>query len=176
MAALKPREKRFVVELLATFTSISDVVEAFAKEFPGRRVDNKQVWEYDLSKPSNRKERGADLVELFDATRKAYLEETSSVRIAHKGWRLRELEDLYLEEKRSKLRKSAKATLEQAAKESGGAYTNRHELTGKDGAPLPTPPAPTVVVDLSLLSREELTILEKAHGRLAPEPREHPEG
>lgn len=176
MAALRPLEKRFVVELLAVYTSTEDVVDLFAKEFPGRETNRKQVWEYDLSKPANVEKRGSELVKLFDATRKAYLEETKDVRIAHKGWRLRELESLYFEEKRGGFRKSAKATLEQVAKEQGGLYTNRHELTGKDGAPLPTPAPTVVMVDLSQLSYEELLLLEKIHERNAAEPGEHPQG
>lgn len=177
MADLKPLEKRFLVERLAVYTSIADTIEAFEKEFPKRPApDRKQVSEYGLDKSRNREKRGEDLVKLWDETRKAYLEETKDIPIAFAGWRLRELQDLYETEKKGGYRKSAKATLEQAAKERGGLYTNRHELTGKDGAPLPAPPPTVVAFDLSRLSREELTILEKLHERHAAESGEHPQG
>ncbi len=38
--------------------------------------------------------------------------------------------------------------LEQAAKEMGNAFTNRRELTGKDGKDLPAPPAMVTVYEL----------------------------
>ena len=38
--------------------------------------------------------------------------------------------------------------LEQAAKEMGNAFTNRHELTGKDGKDLPVAPAPVAIFEL----------------------------
>jgi hypothetical protein len=58
--------------------------------------------------------------------------------VAKAAYRLRELNDNYLKALKMKNLRMANAILEQASKESGGAYTNRRELTGKDGRDLPT--------------------------------------
>ncbi len=48
--------------------------------------------------------------------------------------------------------------LEQAAKDAGGLYTNRRELTGKDGGPIQTQGVPA---DLTALTDAELDELER---------------
>jgi hypothetical protein len=59
--------------------------------------------------------------------------------------------------------------LEQVAKETGDAYTNRHKLehTGKDGGPIKTQPVP---VDLSDLTDEELAVLERLATKSGADP------
>jgi hypothetical protein len=57
--------------------------------------------------------------------------------------------------------------LEQAAKEAGGAYTNKQKLehTGKDGGPIRTAAGP---VDLSDLTDDELDVLERIAAKREP--------
>ena len=42
----------------------------------------------------------------------------------------------------------ASSLLKQAAEEVGGSYTNRRELTGKDGRDLPVPVSPVTIFQL----------------------------
>ncbi len=42
----------------------------------------------------------------------------------------------------------ASSLLKQAAEEVGGSYTNRRELTGKDGKDLPVPVSPVTIFQL----------------------------
>ncbi len=70
---------------------------------------------------------------LFKEARAKFLADVSSIAIAHQPYRLIQLQKLYAETK-SPLLKSQ--LLEQAAKEVGGAFTNRRELSGQGGAPI----------------------------------------
>jgi hypothetical protein len=78
---------------------------------------------------------------------------------------LKELDSIYHAQKQAKLKNPVemRAVLEQAAKESGGQYTNRHELTGKDGGPMQTE---NTTPDLSKLSTEELLKLREINSKL----------
>jgi hypothetical protein len=73
---------------------------------------------------------------LFDVARAEFLATLDELPIAHRVYRLRELQDMHQAAKRKGNYPLAAQILEQAAKEVGDAYTNRRELTGKDGRPL----------------------------------------
>jgi len=136
MAALKPEVKAFIVQAVACFDQPSTVADAVKKEF-GITVSRQQVESHDPTKVS-----GRGLAEkwkaLFAETRKAFLEDTAEVGISHKAVRLRALERMAQKAESMGNMALAAQLLEQAAKECGGAYTNRvrQELTGKDGAPI----------------------------------------
>jgi hypothetical protein len=115
--------KVFIVERLACFDSPTDVQKVVKQEF---RVDvsPQQLTAYNpdtragqrLSKP---------LREVFETTRKRYLEGTSNIAITHKAYRLRALNKLYDKASKAGNLPLAMQVLEQAAKEVGGSYTNR---------------------------------------------------
>ena len=71
---------------------------------------------------------------LFDETREAYRSKTQDVAIAQKRWRLDQLEAGF-RRLREADPEAAAALLEQAAKETGGKYTNeqKHEHSGEVG-------------------------------------------
>jgi hypothetical protein len=80
-----------------------------------------------------------ELKALFHETREKFLKELDSIPIANKAVRLRRLDRMAaLAEERGNLVLAADLG-ERAAKEIGGAYTNKHqhELTGKDGKDIP---------------------------------------
>ena len=80
-------------------------------------------------------------------TRHRFLEDAADIGISHRSVRLRTLQRvLEKAEERNNL-PLAMTALKQAAEEMGGAYTNRRELTGKNGAPLP-PVNPVVIYQL----------------------------
>lgn len=144
--------KTFIVQGLACFDSPSTVAAAVKKEF-GVEVSRQLVESYDPNKriAVNLAKRWRAL---FEATRKAFLDDQSSINIAHRSVRLRKLaQQVELNESRGNSAMVAQL-LEQAAKEVGNAFTNRHELTGRDGKDLPVAPAPVNIFQLPDNGRE----------------------
>jgi hypothetical protein len=122
MAALKDTEREWIVQRLACYETPADVAGAASEEF-GKDVTRQQVEHYD----PNRSDRVAEKWEsLFEETRDEYLTNERQVAIANKMWRLRRLQDIVQDEDAT--REEKMEALEQAAKESGGKYTNEHQL------------------------------------------------
>lgn len=134
MPKLKKIHKTFILQHLAMFSTPQEVAALVKEEF-GIEIDRRHVFYYDA-------EMNFDLPKawrsLFETTRDRFLAEISAIPIANKAYRLRELNRMYQNHKSSRLQNPVemRAILEQAAKESGDAYTNRRELTSKDGTPL----------------------------------------
>lgn len=134
MATLKEDHKAFIVRALACFDTPQQVAEAVKQEF-GVVINRMQVSLYDPTKATGKK-LGKKWRIIFDETRKQFLEKTSEIPIANQAMRLRVLNRaLTTAESRGNLAMVLQI-LEQAAKESGGSFTNRRELTGKDGKDL----------------------------------------
>ncbi|WP_294258472.1 DUF2280 domain-containing protein [uncultured Comamonas sp.] len=134
MATLTEDQKVFIVQALACYDSPSTVAAAVKDQF-GVIVSRQQVESYDHTKASSNGV-AKKLVALFDETRERFLEGVAAVPVAKQVYRLRVLQRAL--ERSEKQGNSAMVLqiLEQAAKELGGVYTNRKELTGKDGQPL----------------------------------------
>ncbi|KVF49525.1 DUF2280 domain-containing protein [Burkholderia cenocepacia] len=146
MAKLQEPIKLYIVQSLACFDTISRVAKAVREEF-GVEVSPQQCERYDPTKQA-----GSSLSkkyrEIFERTREEFLKDTSRIGVAHRAVRLRVLDRAVAEaERRNNLPLMAQL-LEQAAKESGDAYTNRRRLehTGESGGPIENR---TVVVDES---------------------------
>lgn len=143
MVKLSEEIKHFIVTELACRRTPSEVVERVKEEY-GLELDRRHVHIYNptkiQAKPVAKRWR-----DLFAAAREAFDRDQAAISIASKNFRLRELEDSYYRVKKRGNEVLAKDILKQAAEESGGAYTNRRELTGKDGKDLPAG-APTVVI------------------------------
>lgn len=112
---------------LACYETPTEVATAVKEEF-GIELDRQTVARY------NPDTRGCDAArewrDLFAATRKAYIEDMAGVAIAGQAFRVRELEKLFTQAKRSRNSKLAAELLRQAAEELGGVYTNTRALTG----------------------------------------------
>lgn len=134
MATLTDDVKAFVVRALACFDTPTQVASAVKEEF-GLEVTRMQVSTYDPNKHMGRN-LSKKWREIFDATRKAFLDDQASIPIASQSFRLRALDRLYQNAAARGNAALAAQLLEQAAKESGGSFTNRREMTGKNGAPL----------------------------------------
>lgn len=136
MAALKEEHKLLIVQALACFDTPTQVVEAVKEEF-GIEITRQQVARYDPTKAA-----GVDVSKklraVFEETRRTFLEDTSSIPIAQQSFRLRALQRLYEKALKSGNVALAAQYLEQAAKESGGLFTNRqrHEHAGPNGGPI----------------------------------------
>jgi len=140
---LAPEVQTYIVQALACFDSPKTVADAVKAEF-GVVITRQLVETYDPNKKAS-SGLAAKWVSLFEETRKAFLEDTSKIAISHRAVRLRALQRMA--EKAETMGNIALAAqlFEQAAKEAGDSYTNRRELTGKNGAPLPAA-APAVVM------------------------------
>lgn len=134
MAALKDEVKLAIVQALACFDTPSQVAEQVKQEF-GLALARQQVAGYDPTKPSGKK-LSKKLLEVFTHTREQFLADVSAIPISQQAYRLRVLQRNL--ERADQRGNAAMVTsiLEQAAKELGGAFTNRRELTGKNGQPL----------------------------------------
>lgn len=148
MAAPKlPDEvKTFIIQSLACFDGLAVVVAAVKKEF-GIEISRQLCESHDPTKKS-----GAKLSDrwrgLFDETRKAFLEDTAGIAISHRAVRLRALQRMAEKAETQGNMVLAASLMEQAAKEVGGSFTNRRELTGKDGKDLPAPTTPVTIFQL----------------------------
>ncbi|OOG61971.1 hypothetical protein B0E45_31690 [Sinorhizobium sp. A49] len=143
---LKDEVKTFIVQSLACFDTPSVVVEAVRKEF-GATITRQSVEGYDPTKRA-----GSNLAEkwrlLFEETRKTFLEDTATIAISHRAVRLRALQRMAEKAENAGNMVLASSLLKQAAEEVGNAYTNRRELTGKDGKDLPVPVSPVTIFQL----------------------------
>jgi hypothetical protein len=135
MARLSEDVKTFIVQRLACYDTPQQVADAVKEEF-GLAVDRRQVQLYDPERTG--KKPAAKWCAIFEATRKQFLEAIDTIPIANKAVRLRRLDRMAREAERRGNYVLTAQLLEQAAKETGGVYTNRRELTGRDGGPIET--------------------------------------
>lgn len=126
MAKLTEAVKRHIVLELAMFRTPTEVSESVREVF-GIEVDRRQVHEYD---PEGSK--SGDLAkkwkELHATTREEFKKATAAAAVSQRAFRLRELESLYRTAKSRGAITLAANFLEQAAKECGDVFTNRHKV------------------------------------------------
>ena len=134
MATLTEDLKVFIVQALACYDSPSTVAAAVKEQF-GVIVSRQQVESYDHTKASS-KGVAKKLVALFDETRTQFVESVAAVPVAKQVYRLRVLQRALERAEKQGNAVLVLQILEQSAKELGGAFTNRKEVTGKGGQPL----------------------------------------
>lgn len=134
MAALKEPVKIFIVQALACRDTPQEVAEQVLQEFRVK-VDRKQCQSYDPTKAAG-KNLSKKFIELFNKTRADFDAGLIDIPIAQKYYRLKQYQ--------KHLEKNARNTvmslniMKQAAQDLGGQFTNRQEITGKDGKPIET--------------------------------------
>jgi len=133
MAALKEPVKIFIVQSLACRDTPQEVVENVKQEFDVE-ISRSQCQAYDPTKYSGRN-LSQKYVELFEKTREEFDKGLIDIPIANKYYRLKQYQRQL---DRTRNVKTALKILEQAAKDIGGQFTNRQEITGKDGGPVQT--------------------------------------
>jgi len=138
MAALKGEVKAFIVQSLACFDTPSQVVESVKKEF-GLTIPRQQVESHDPTK-ANGRGLAQKWVDMFNATRERFQNEISDIPIANKAYRLRALDRMMTKAETMRNMALAASLIEQAAKECGDAYTNKHkfEHSGPNGGAIQT--------------------------------------
>lgn len=126
MAALKPEVRAFIVQELACFDTPSQIVDSVQKEFKVQ-VTRQQVASHDPTKVAG-KGLAQKWVDLFNHTRDRFLNEISDIPIANKAYRLRALDRMMTKAESMRNMALAASLMEQAAKECGDAYTNKHKV------------------------------------------------
>lgn len=132
MAALKEPVKIFIVQALACRDTPQEVAEQVLQEF-GVKVDRKQCQSYDPTKAAG-KNLSKKFIELFNKTRADFDAGLIDIPIAQKYYRLKQYQKHL--EKNARNTVMSLSIMKQAAQDLGGQFTNRQELTGKDGEPL----------------------------------------
>lgn len=141
-------QKIYVIQRLACFESPAAVAKSVKAEL-GVDVSPQGVEAYDPTKRAGAR-MSPKWRSLFEVARAEFLKDTDRIPMSHKPVRLRMLQRMA--EKAEAMRNLGLAAqlLKQIAEEMGDGYSNRHkhELTGKDGAPLdPITRIEVVVVD-----------------------------
>ena len=151
MAALKEPVKIFIVQALACRDTPQEVVDLVSQEFE-LKIDRKQVQSYDPTKQAG-KNLSKKFITLFEDTRKKFDAGLIDIPIANKHYRMKRYNALL--EKNTKNTVMSLKILEQAAKDVGGQFTNKQEITGKDGGPLETVQT-TISKERYLQAREQV--------------------
>lgn len=125
MAELTDAQKLEIVSMLAAFRDVTSILDHF-RQVHELELTHKQVGSYDPSRSYF--DAGDKWRDIFDAKRKAYLEDVATVPIANQGFRLNRLHELALQAERDKKPALAAQLYEQAAKEVGGVLTNQREM------------------------------------------------
>lgn len=132
MQRLTDDVKAFIVTHLAMYDTPMQVVLAVKEEF-ALDVDRQHVRFFDPT--TDAKDKPAKKwIDLFHATREKFIDSASDIPIAIKAVRLRRLDRMAQQLERNRNVLGAAQLMKQAAEDIGGVYTNRRELTGKDGA------------------------------------------
>lgn len=127
MAELTEDVKLFIVQQLATWRTPSAVAELVKQEF-GLEISRQQVRTYN-PRQCKVKEKWS---EIFEATRDAFKAAVADLAMAQQAYRIRELGELYdlVKGRKAVNVAMARELLEQGAKDAGGVFTNRRELSG----------------------------------------------
>lgn len=129
MARLTTPIKIYIVQGLATYRKPTEIAESVKEQF-GVAIHRAQVAQYD-PEGFGAGELAKKWKDLHAATRAEFLAATAKIGIAHRTYRLRELDENYRSLKRMKNLPAANAVLKQAAEEVGDVYTNKQRIDAK---------------------------------------------
>jgi hypothetical protein len=133
MAVLRGEVKAFIVQALACFDTPSQVVAAVKTEF-GIEISRQQCESHDPTKFAGQR-LGQKWVDLFHQCRARFRDETADIPIANRAFRLRAMNRFVERAETTKNIVLAMQILEQAAKETGDMYVNRHRREEPEDEP-----------------------------------------
>jgi hypothetical protein len=121
--------KLAVVQRLAMYDTPSQVVE-FVKDEYGIEITRQAAQYYDPTRGQKPPQQWCDI---FEATRKDFLDKTAEIPIAQRSFRLRRLQRMAEAAEKRGAWVVAAQLYEQAAKDEGGAFTNKRNVGGVVG-------------------------------------------
>lgn len=143
---LQPEHQIFIVQQLAMFERLK-AVQTKLKEIYEIEIALSSIVYYDISN----KDLPKKWKTLFNSTRRKFLKDSASIPIANKSYRLKKLQNMFDKQEDERLQNpvAMRDILEQAAKESGDAFTNKRVVDIKN---------------VSDLSDEELSAIANSKG------------
>jgi hypothetical protein len=139
---LTSEQQVFIVESLACYRQLGEIKKDFKERFE-QDITSQAIEAYDPSKYA-----GRNLSEkfrlLFAGARDAYLKDVASIPIKQQAYRFRMLQASLDKALLTNNLVLVNSILEQAAKEDGGAYTNKRQHSGPDGGSIPVKSEVTV--------------------------------
>lgn len=141
----------YVVTRLAQFARASEVIAEVKADFK-LTLSIQAVSHYDPTKAAGRDLRD-ELKTLFYDVREKFCADVGDIPCANIAYRLAALQGVIERQSTRGNDAMLMQALEAAAKESGGAFTNRRELTGKDGKPIETNGSLILTADFDLKQR-----------------------
>jgi len=126
MATLKEPVKIFIVQALACRDTPQEVADLVKQEFD-IEIDRMQCSSYDPTKVAGRN-LSKKYVQLFNDTRQKFDDGLIDIPIASKYYRLKQYQKQL---EKTKNAKTILKILEQAAKDAGGQFTNKTEVTSE---------------------------------------------
>ena len=124
MASLPTAAKVRLVTLLAQFTGPSEAARIVSEEH-GVALNKQQAWKYDPTRSGC--QTSPRLRQLFAEMRERWLNDLAVIPISHQAHRLRMLDRLATKLERQGDYGGALKAIEQAAKETGGLFTNQRK-------------------------------------------------
>lgn len=144
MASLANKHKSFIVIRLACYDSSTEIQQEF-EELYGFKPDMNQIAYYNPDNILSSQRLAQKWRDLFNDTRARFKEEVQNIPIANQAYRLKKLQKNMEHLERVRNYKAANETIEQAAKEVGGSYTNKREHSGTLGS-----------IDMTQLTEQQL--------------------
>lgn len=138
MAKLRREVQLYIVRSLAQFNTPTETAQAVQQEF-GIEMTRQKCEAYDPTKRTGQN-LSAELKGEFEITRQNFIDNPQHVPLANLTYRLQRMQRVI--DGAGKNNILILSTLEQAAKDVGGVFTNRKEITGKNGETLGVVAAP----------------------------------
>ena len=128
-AKLDKEQQLFIVQQLAMFERPKSV-KLKLKEIYDVEISIQGISHYQISS----KELSKELRKVFNATRKKFLKDSSAIPIANKSVRLQKLQNMFDKQEDAPFQNTVvmRDILEQAAKESGDAFSNKRSIEVKN--------------------------------------------
>lgn len=128
MTTLKDEHRRFIIEMFAAFSTLDEIEKALQDVY-GLPVPKSTILRHNPDTVQGKAELGAQWKTLFADRRKHFLEDLASIPIASAAYRLGRLQKIIDDPVKSKSPPLVMDALEQAAKEMGGVFTNKRDVT-----------------------------------------------
>lgn len=124
---LSDQQKSAVVIMLACYWQLKDVLQYVRDEW-GIEVAKQSIQRYDPTKVNGQRDLAKKWCDIFHATRSAFLKEKAMHAVSHMPYRMGIYQKVIEEGLRRHNYDLVLRSMEQAAKDEGGSYTNRQRV------------------------------------------------